>query len=199
VDLALRQDTIIVQQATARVNNKGKSGQVEGQGTVRIVSVDKLDYDLTLSGRHVPARMEFKDLSFHGDFDIAVRGSSPPLVSGTIRPERIEDREPFAEAPERPVFDSTLWDWDFAVEMPDGYIMKNDQLDGELGCDMRIVRTDGRLGFLGTADFVRGKVYLLDKVGRIRRGQVTFDDHTASQFMAPAPTPAARPHTRSSC
>jgi autotransporter translocation and assembly factor TamB len=98
-------------------------------------------------------------------------------VTGSVVPSRIEDREPFTEVEPTPVYDTTLWDWDIAITMPSGgYSIRNDQLEAELSADLQLLRERGQPSYIGTAEFIRGKVYLFDKVGRIKRGVLTFDD-----------------------
>lgn len=177
VDLALRHDTVVIRNASAVVRDRKLSGTIGVTGTLRIESVKSFDYNLKVTGRRVPARMEFQDFFILGDFDLSVQGLTPPKVVGRVLPQRIEDREPFADADPTPVYDPTLWDWDIAIEMPrGGYSIRNDQIEAELSADLRLLRDRGQPSYLGTADFIRGKVYLFDKMGRITRGVLIFDD-----------------------
>ncbi|HWO58275.1 MAG TPA: translocation/assembly module TamB domain-containing protein [bacterium] len=207
IDVALRQDTVVVRKVTAVMRDRELSGTVDVKGTVRIESVKSFDYDLAVTGRGVPARMEFKDFFVLSDFDLAVRGATPPKVTGTARPRRIEDREPFTETEARPVFDTTLWDWDIAIELPQGgYVLRNDQVEAELSANLRLMRDRGVPSYIGTAEFVRGKIYLFDKTGRIKRGTLTFDDPLKADpqldidvgFRIQQPRVAARTETSSS-
>jgi autotransporter translocation and assembly factor TamB len=121
--------------------------------------------------------MEYKDFFVVADFDLSVDGLTPPKVVGQVRPQRIEDREPFSESEARPVYDPTLWDWDIAIDMPSGgYFIKNDQLDAELSANLKLQRERGQPSYLGAAEFIRGRVYLFDKAGRVTRGILIFDD-----------------------
>lgn len=177
IDVALRHDTIVIRNATAVVRDKNLSGKVDVKGSLQIVSIKSLFYDLVVTGRAVPARMEFKDFFVLSNFDLTVFGLTPPKVTGFVTPSRIEDREPFTEIEARPVYDTTLWDWDIAIDMPSGgYSIRNDQLEAELSADLRLLRERGQPSYIGTAEFIRGKVYLFDRLGRIKRGVLTFDD-----------------------
>ena len=177
IDVALRHDTVVVRNVSAVVRDKNRTGKVEVTGSMRIASIKSFDYALKMSGRGVPARMEYKDLYVLADFDISVIGLTPPKVVGQVRPQRIEDREPFSESEARPVYDPDLWDWDIAIDMPSGgYFIKNDQLDAELSANLRLLRERGQPSYLGGAEFIRGRVYLFDKAGRVKRGVLTFDD-----------------------
>jgi len=98
------------------------------------------------------------------------------LVKGRIVPQRVEDRSPFAEEEVETVPDTAAWDWDIVVDLPGNYWIHNDQIDAELSADMRLLRHHGRTTYLGTAEIIRGRVYLFDKTGRIRRGELTFDN-----------------------
>ena len=177
IDVALRQDTVMVRHVTATLRDHDRSGKIDVAGMIRLLSIKSFDYNLHLTGKAVPTRLEFKDLFALSDLDLTVAGATPPKVAGVVRPSRIEDREPFSEEVARPVYDTTLWDWDIAVEMPEGgYSIRNEQIEAELTTDLRILRERGRLSYIGTAEIVRGKVYLFDKVGRIASGTLTFDD-----------------------
>jgi autotransporter translocation and assembly factor TamB len=177
VDVALRHDTVVIRSASAVVRDKKLAGRIDVKGTMRIGSIKSFDYDLQVTGRGVPARMEFEDFFVLADFDLSVFGPTPPKVIGKVRPKRIEDREPLTETEETPIYDTSLWDWDIAIELPSGgYSIRNDQLEAELSADLRLLRERGQPSYIGAAEFVRGKVYLFDKVGRIKRGVLTFDD-----------------------
>jgi hypothetical protein len=179
IDVALRQDTIMVRHVTGTVRDHDKAGKVDVTGMIRILSIKSFDYNLRLVGKAVPTRLEFSDMFAISDMNLTVTGATPPKVAGTVNPSKIEDREPFAEEEARPVYDTTLWDWDIAVEMPEGgYSIRNEQIEAELSANLRILRERGRLSYLGTTEIVRGKVYLFDKVGRISSGTLTFDDPT---------------------
>jgi autotransporter translocation and assembly factor TamB len=176
IDLVFRQDTIEIQRAAGTIRDKGRTGTVNGGGTLRILGYNEFEYGLTLKGRKVPARFEAEDFYVESDFDLTVSGVTPPLVSGTITPKRVEDRAAFDEEETEVVLDTTIWDWDMSVELPGNYWIHNDQIDAELSADLRLLRNQGRPIYLGTAEIIRGKVYLFDKIGRIKRGVLTFDD-----------------------
>jgi autotransporter translocation and assembly factor TamB len=180
VDLTLRQDTVEVTRAVGTVRDKKRRGQIEIGGYLRILAYNLFDYNLTLTGRNVPARFEFEDFAVETDLDLSVIGATPPTVRGRITPRSVEDREPFATEPVEAVTDTTLWNWDMTVELPGNYWLHNDQIDAELSADLRVVRDRGRPIYLGTAEFIRGKVYLYDKAGSITRGVLTFDNPNAS-------------------
>jgi autotransporter translocation and assembly factor TamB len=177
VDLALKQDTIVIERAEA-TTGQGKKGRIAASGTVRFESYNDLDYDVQIRGREVAAQFEFVEWEAKADFDLAVNGSSPPLMSGIIRPERFEDREPFDEDKRPRVEDTTLWDWDITVDVPSNYWIHNDRIEAELEAQIRILRQRGLINFIGEAEIIRGRVYFFDRVGRIERGILTFDDPT---------------------
>jgi len=176
VDLILRQDTIIIERAEMVVGEGKDKGRVDASGSVRIVTYDDLDYNVRVKGHKVPARFEFVDWVAQADFDLTVRGSAPPFMSGTIRPQRFVDREPFDDDDAPRAEDTTLWDWDLTVDVPGNYWIHNDQIEAEMSAQMRILRQRGLINFVGEAEVVRGKVNFFDRVGRIERGVLTFDD-----------------------
>jgi autotransporter translocation and assembly factor TamB len=176
VDLALKQDTIEIKRAVGTIREKKKTGSISAKGKLRILGYTEFDYEIGIEGRKVPARFEFEDYYVETDFDLTVTGVTPPVVRGEIRPSRVEDRTAFDEEPAEVVEDPNLWDWDLTVSLPGNYWIHNDQIDAELSADLRLLRENGRLTYLGTAEIIRGKVYLFDKVGDIKRGILTFDD-----------------------
>ncbi len=176
VDLALRQDTIEVTRAVGTIRDKKRRGQVQLSGFLRILAYNLFDYNLKMTGRNVSVRFEFQDFAVETDLDLSVTGVAPPTVRGRITPKRIEDREPFSDEPLEAVSDTRLWNWDMTVDLPGNYWLHNDQMDAELSADLRVMRDHGRPVYLGTAEFIRGKVYLYDKVGNITRGILTFDN-----------------------
>jgi hypothetical protein len=176
VDLALKQDTIEIKRAVGTIREKKKRGSISAVGKLRILGYTEFDYDIDIEGREVPARFEFEDFYVETDFDLTVTGVTPPIVRGEIRPSRVEDRMPFDEEEEAVVENPDLWDWDLTIVLPGNYWIHNDQIDAELSADLRLLREDGRLTYLGTAEIIRGKVYLFDKIGSIQRGILTFDD-----------------------
>ncbi len=176
VDLSLRQDTIEVTRGVATMRDKNRRGQIQITGYIRLLAYNLFDYNLKLTGRNVPARFEFQDFYVETDCDLTVTGINPPTVRGHFAPKRIEDREPFSGEQMEAVSDTSLWNWDMTVDVPGNYWLHNDQIDAELSADLRVMRDRGRPVYLGTAEFIRGKVYLYDKVGTITRGVLTFDN-----------------------
>lgn len=176
IDLSLRQDTIVITRAVGTVRDKKHEGTVNAAGTIRIVTYDRFDYDLTLKGNDVPVSFEFEDFALRTDFDLAVTGSTPPRVTGRVTPKRVDDRVPFSEEDEAQVEDTTLWDWELSIDMPSNYWIHNDQIETEMSAVLQLIRERGLVRIIGTAEIIRGKVYLWDKVGRITRGEIIFDD-----------------------
>lgn len=176
LDLALRQDTIEVTRGVATIRDKNRRGQIQLSGNIRLLAYNSFDYNLKLTGRNVPARFEFQDFFVETDCDLTVTGINPPTVRGHFAPKRIEDREPFASEQTEAVSDTALWNWDMTIDLPGNYWLHNDQMDAELSAELRVMRDRGRPVYLGTAEFIRGKVYLYDKVGTITRGVLTFDN-----------------------
>ncbi len=182
VELELRHDTIKVIRATGKINGRNDKPNISATGTIIVESVDSYIYNLRLSGDDVPVQFEFQDYELTVDIDVAVAGSSPPQISGTIVVLKGEDREPFSFDEEIVLPDTSLWDWDVAVISPGNYWIRNDQVQAELEFDLRLLREYGVVSILGTAEFVpgRSKVYVFDRVGRIERGGLTFDQPGSS-------------------
>jgi len=177
VGLEFRDDTVKIVGAVGSLNGKGKRGNVTADGTIKILALDIYRYDLHLFGTEIPARFAFQDYEVLADIDLTVTGSTPPLVAGTIRVIEAEDREPFSYDEEYELADTTLWDWDMAVVSQGNYWIRNDQVNAEMAFDLRLLREDGIISVLGTAEILpgRSKVYVFDRTGRIQRGTMTFD------------------------
>ncbi len=201
VELELHQDTITVHRAAGSIKGqKTKVGpNIAANGRVIVQSVDNYLYNLQITAKEIPIQFEFQDYELTADVDVAVVGSSPPKVSGTIKILRAEDREPFSYESDIVLPDTTLWDWDIAVVSPGNYWIRNDDVQAELELDLRLLREYGIISVLGNAQFVagRGKVYVFDRVGRIDQGELTFDRPGSSDprldltltFRIPSATP----------
>ncbi|GAB4313738.1 MAG: hypothetical protein Kow0074_00400 [Candidatus Zixiibacteriota bacterium] len=175
-DIVLIQDTIRIERAHGVVRDEDREGEVSATGTLRLLSYTTFDYNIDVIGRDVPARFEFEDYYVETDFDLKVVGVTPPLVRGTITPIRVEDRTDFEDELGPGTIDTTVWDWDLAIVMPGNYWIHNDQINAELSADMRLLREKGEITYLGTAEIIRGQVYLFDKTGRISRGVLSFNN-----------------------
>jgi len=183
VELALHHDTIDVIRAVGKIGDKdGNKPNISTTGTIVVQSVDSYLYNLRLTGKEIPVQFEFQDYEVTSDVDLAVAGSSPPQVSGTIKVLKAEDREPFSYDEEVLLPDTSLWDWDIAVIAPGNYWIRNDQIQAELELDLHLIREHGIISILGNAEFVagRGKVYVFDRVGRIEKGELVFDQPESS-------------------
>lgn len=182
VVLELHHDTIKIVRANGKINGRTKNPNISATGTIIVESVDSYLYNLRLVGEEIPAQFEFQDYELAVDVDVAVTGSSPPLVSGTITVLRGEDREPFSYDEEIILPDTSLWDWDLAILAPGNYWIRNDQVQAELELDLRLLREYGVVSVLGNAEFIpgRGKVYVFDRMGRIERGELIFDQPESS-------------------
>ncbi|MBD3297627.1 MAG: hypothetical protein GF341_03150, partial [candidate division Zixibacteria bacterium] len=175
-DIEFVQDTILIERADGVIRDGDDEGELAVSGSLRLLTYTEYDYNLDITGRDVPARFEFEDYFVETDFDLEVVGVTPPLVRGTIAPIRVEDRMDFEDEVGPGTVDTTQWDWDLEIVMPGNYWIQNDQINAELSVDMRLLREQGVVTYLGTAEIIRGQVYLFDKTGRIHRGILGFNN-----------------------
>ncbi len=178
IGLELSGDTVRVVGATGQIINGKNKGTISADGTIQVVSLDTYNYNLRIIGKEVPARFEFSDYQVTADLDLTVTGATPPLVAGSIDVLKGEDREELSYEEEYEFPDSTVWDWDIAVVSPGNYWLRNDQINAELSFDLRLLRDNGIISILGTAEIVpgRSRVYIFDRVGRIEHGTLIFDE-----------------------
>jgi len=182
VDLEFRHDTIRVVNATGRIDGGRTKGKITANGTITVESFDTYVYDLRLTGEEIPARFEFEDYSVTANVDLSISGSTPPRVSGSIWVLKGEDREPFTFEDEYELPDSAVWDWDISLVCPGNYWIRNEQVSAELNFDLRLLRERGIVSMLGNAEIVpgRSKVYVFDRVGRVEKGELVFDEPGSS-------------------
>ena|GEM_PF-3559386 len=182
VNLEFRHDTVRVLSAVGNINGGRTKGKITVKGTIKVESVDTYTYDLQVLGEEIPARFEFEDYAVTANVDLLITGSTPPRVAGSIRVLEGEDREPFTFEEEYAPPDSTQWDWDIALVCPGQYWIRNEQVSAELAFDLRLLRDRGVVSILGSAEIVpgRSKVYVFDRVGRIERGELVFDQPGSS-------------------
>lgn len=165
-------------------------GLITGFGTITILSMGELDYNLNLTGYNCEFYTDGYDTQFLTDLFLTVKGSSPPLVSGWARLKKFEFRDPFAKyattgSPDAAVLeDTTQWDIKLDVHAANNVWIKNTEsiieTEGaasmEMKGDITVTREKGRLGVLGQFDVIRGYYYLANMKFRIQSGWMVFDN-----------------------
>lgn len=167
-------------EGTARY--KGHEGIVRADGNITIRSKDLLDYDLVMMGQDVPVKYDLGDIYGRCDFDLDVRGSLPPKITGKVTVKEAAYYDEF-EAPEvsaaiRAADIESPWDYVInATMLPASVTFKNSDFNMVLDGDLTIIREGGHDNYLGTLNIVRGNSYLFDLNFLIEDGsQIIFDN-----------------------
>ncbi|MCP4581401.1 MAG: hypothetical protein GY839_07260 [candidate division Zixibacteria bacterium] len=164
------------------------TGLILGSGTIKILGPALFGYDLSLSGEDCEFYSDSYDIQGVTDLSLAVSGSSPPLVSGEARLERLDMREPFisffADEEAEVLEDSTIWDIKLEVFAENNIWINNTEsiieFEGaadnmQLTGDLLVTRENGIYNTVGQLDVVRGSFYLGNYKFKINRGEMIFN------------------------
>jgi hypothetical protein len=180
IDMTMKNKTVHFDNMSAIC--KSKRGRVEGGGTVVINSIDQLDYNLNVDVHEFPAKYELGDISGVIDANLAVKGITPPTVSGNVTVISANYRENFADENDGWILLSSFqkqnsWNINLNVEIASNLWIKNDDIDAEIAGDINFVRENGRFRYFGTMEILRGKAYWADRNFRIEPGAiVSYED-----------------------
>jgi len=160
---------------------KEKVGKIALSGTVEVLDLDTFNYDLTLSGTNVPLTHAYLDLRAISDFDLTLKGFSPPEVSGVVEIKQLLYQEPFSavqsDSRELPtVIDSTSWDLDLEVTADNNLWIKNTDLEAEFRSKLNIRRRLGSYQILGDLEAIRGNAFIYGNRFDIVSGKMNFDN-----------------------
>lgn len=164
-------------------DRRGQKKYAYVDGTVTVRTVDTIDYDLTMRiPESVPIRYELADMGGSMVGVLQVQGYNPPRVTGNLRIEQMRDRAEFpsGEADYQVMMAAlgeSTWDLDIDIDIPDNYIISNQDIDAEFSGFLNVKRINGVFRYAGQLDIVKGKGYLFDKTFNIEDGSsVTFED-----------------------
>lgn len=182
LDLRLENEKIFVEKASGWLEWKKKRGQIEGSGTITVVSPSRFEYDLYVTGHDVPVRYEYDELEAIGDFGIQVAGSNPPLVTGDIYPTHLlytgefQDTAVSVLVNEKGQSPTPPWDLHLTVLAPNNCWVSNNEVNAEFKGELLVLRTNGVYNYLGDLEVIRGKYHLLARTFRIEQGRIVYDN-----------------------
>jgi len=180
IDMTMKNKTVHFNNMSAVC--KDNRGRVKGGGTVVINSIDQLDYNLNVDVHEFPAKYELGDISGIIDANLAVKGTTPPTVSGDVTVISANYRENFADENDGWILLSSFqkqdsWNINLNVEIASNLWIKNDDIDAEIAGDINFVRENGRFRYFGTMEILRGKAYWADRNFRIEPGAIiSYED-----------------------
>ena len=174
-------------------NHDERRGLITGSGAIKILGLGLFDYNLQLNGYNCEFYTAGYDIQFVvQDMGLKVTGSSPPLVSGYAKLDRLLMKESFESfyagtSEEGAVIeDSTMWDIYLDVSATNNIWIKNTQSEAVLGlggaADMEmdgnvvITREKGIYNVLGDLEVLRGNYFLGGIKFNINTGQMSFDN-----------------------
>lgn len=181
---------IIVEWAEGRVTHERKSligksrrsGTVRAAGEINILSRDLFDYSLAVVGDEVPVQYDLGEIYGVADFDLSIRGSDPPLISGDVVVSEAEYSEEFADERITEAIEAAdtidVWDYNLNVELlPASVSVKNSTTNMVVDGTVRVLRENAKDNYIGTINIVRGNMYIADLNFRIQEGSyLVFDN-----------------------
>ncbi len=183
LNLEMENKTIHVKSASAICRDGNRElGKIGAEGTVTIVSLDTLDYNLKVTLKQFPVKYELGDISAVADANLVIKGRTPPTVYGDVNIISAHYLENFAEEDEGWLLLTTLgnentWNLNLNVEFPSNAWVKNDELDAELSGSLNFIRTNNNYRYIGQLEILRGKGYLQGRTYRIDPGgTIIYDD-----------------------
>ena len=173
--------------------NDEHRGLITGSGAIKILGLGLFDYNLQLNGYNCEFYTAGYDIQFVvQDMGLKVTGSSPPLVSGYAKLDRLLMKESFESfyagtSEEAAVIeDSTMWDIYLDVSATNNIWIKNTQSEAVLGlggaADMEmdgnvvITREKGIYNVQGDLEVLRGNYFLGGVKFKVNTGQMLFNN-----------------------
>lgn len=159
-----------------------QSGEISGSGTMTFRELSSLAYDIKLTGRNVPGRYEFGDITGLFDFDISLTGTEPPTVAGDVLVREAYYRDPFetvdslAQVVAQANLDTNAWIINLDVNIPKNAWTKNREVNAEWSGNLRVLRERGEWNYLGRLESLRGSYTFVGRRFRNLRGDILFDD-----------------------
>lgn len=183
VELEMSDRLITINKATADIPNSIKKtpGLVTAGGTILINDINSYRFAINLKCLDMPLNYEMGDFTGMADATLMVDGTTPPLVSGTIKMQSAEYRENFADESGFNLLTALQadqsWNLDLMVECPSNVWVKNDDINAEFFGNINILRDAGRYNFLGTLEVIRGKYDMIAKTFKFTPGgTITYNN-----------------------
>ncbi len=158
-----------------------RSGSVRAAGEINLLTRDLWNYQVAVVGYDVPVQYDLGEIYGRADFDLEIRGSDPPLISGDVTLYEAEYLDEFDDEYTTMVFEdvdtTALWDYNLNVEMLPGSVrVKNRDVNMVLDGTLQVLREDAKDNYQGTLNISRGTFYFLDIPWRIESGSyLSFD------------------------
>lgn len=160
---------------------KRKAGAIV-TGELTVLSIDNLYYDIDIdipSALPFPFRYELDEIEGDVVGRLHIEGETPPTVSGDLVMLSMKYYVQFAEPNQGSPLMAALagedsWDVNINIEIPSGYLIRNEDIDAEFAGFINFVREDGKYRFVGEMSILRGKAFLFDKTFRIDQGSQVF-------------------------
>ena len=185
VRATLADSVIHLEPVTAYVERKDKKrAEAKVSGDLIVKTLDSLVYDLNVNiPRNMPFRYDLDDIEGVVRGNVAIKGQTPPLVSGDLVLDECRYRVEFAgDETGSPLMlalsGEDSWDLDVNIEIPSNYWIKNEDIDAEFAGYLNVIRERGKYRFIGELEILRGKGYLFDKTFRFvsDSARVIFED-----------------------
>ncbi len=181
---------VIVEWVEGKVRHKRKklvgssirSGSVRAAGEINIINSDVFDYSLAVVGYDVPFQYDLGEIYGRADFDLAIRGAYPPLISGDVTVFEAEYLDEFDDEQTAAAIAAAdtvaLWDYDINLDLaPASVNVRNSTMNMVVDGKLQVVRENARDNYFGTLNIVRGNMYIGDLNFRIQQGSyLSFDN-----------------------
>jgi autotransporter translocation and assembly factor TamB len=182
LEIQLRDTVATVERARAVVRGPKHDGSLEGSGSMVFRSLSQIDYRLAVTGTNLPLSYEFADFTGRFDAALELRGYEPPVVTGEVKVREAYYRDPFETRDSLDLvateveIDTTSWDINVNVDLPNNAWTKNEEVNAEWSGALRVLRQRGVWNYLGRLEPLRGSYDFLGRRFRNLRGQIVFDN-----------------------
>ncbi len=149
------------------VGSSWRSGTVRAAGEVNIINRDIWDYQLTAVGFDVPFQYDLGEIYGRADFELSVRGATPPLIEGEVSVMEAEYLDEFDDERTIEAIEAadTLALWDYSINMdflPASVRVRNSDVNMVLDGQLLVRRQNAFDNYFGRLNIVRGSYYLAD-------------------------------------
>lgn len=154
----------------------GDFGRLKMTGSMEILGIDSIDYDLKITGNNLPLNYTLGAFVGKADVDsLLVRGVTPPTVTGDVRLISGLYEEEFLEEDAGYVLLSQFeqpdsWNMDINVELPSTCVIRNTDIDANFTGTANARRDAGLWSFVYDLEVVRGRVFLTTHTFQLDQG-----------------------------
>ncbi len=177
------EDYLTIVNASAR---SGKKGRLEAWGRVDVDGFLPVSYEIGAHARNYT--MELTDdliVTFDGDFtlepDETVFQTVVPRIAGEADIKELEIELRYEIPPEgaKNIFEPTAdpgWTCSLYVRAPRNVIVRDPNLDAEVGGEVEITKSSRGFGAIGEFDVIHGSYWLYNNQFRVVEGKLVFAD-----------------------